>query len=77
MTHLVVGKPLQEWASEFPLLNDLRDYKEVTWVNERRVPCDQALGDVGLTLADIDDAADRLKRFAPLIQELFPDTKST
>lgn len=77
MTHQVLGKSIGQWTQEFPLLNDLMECREVSWFNTKRVPCQQAIIDVGLTKADIDDAADRLKRFSPLIKELFPETKST
>ncbi|MCI1219650.1 MAG: D-serine ammonia-lyase [Bifidobacterium sp.] len=77
MSEQIMGKSLDRWVHEFPLLNDIMDYKEVTWFNTNHVDFHQAVADVGLSTDDIDDAADRLKRFAPLIKELFPETKQT
>ncbi|MCI1901200.1 MAG: D-serine ammonia-lyase [Bifidobacteriaceae bacterium] len=77
MVKLIAGKSIEEWTQEFPLLTDLMNCKETTWFNTKLEPTRQALPDVGLTAKDIDGAADRLKRFAPLIEELFPATKVT
>ncbi|MCI1983220.1 MAG: D-serine ammonia-lyase [Bifidobacteriaceae bacterium] len=77
MVDSVLGTPIEEWTQEFPLLNDLMECKETTWFNTKLKPTSEALPDVGLTAKDIDGAADRLKRFAPLIKELFPATKVT
>ena len=77
MTHQVLGQSIERWTREFPLLNDLMACREVTWINTTRAPSRQVLDDVGLSASDIDDAADRLKRFSPLIMELFPETKPT
>ncbi|MCI1210918.1 D-serine ammonia-lyase [Bifidobacterium tibiigranuli] len=77
MKQQISGKSVEQWVSESPLLRDIMDCREVTWFNANHVSFREAAPDVGMTTADIDDAAARLKRFAPLIAELFPATKST
>lgn len=57
------------------LLLDLRSAEEVTWYRPDLPPVSEALPDVGLTTADVDDAAARLRRFAPYITQVFPETK--
>ncbi|KFI52501.1 D-serine ammonia-lyase [Bifidobacterium biavatii] len=71
------GTNVTEWIASHPQLRDLIDLKPTAWFNDRLAPTAAALPDVGLTVADVDDAAARLKRFAPLIAELFPETKPT
>ncbi|MCH9276236.1 D-serine ammonia-lyase [Bifidobacterium amazonense] len=71
------GATVSEWIARYPKLRDLIDLTPTAWFNDRLAPTAQALPDVGLTVADVDDAAARLKRFAPLIAELFPETKPT
>lgn len=73
----VLGKSIDQWVAEFPKMQELIDLKPSTWFNDRVKPTAEALPEVGLTVKDIDDAADRLKRFAPLLVELFPETKVT
>ena len=48
--------------------------EEVAWINPRRLPSEEALRQIEFTSADIDDAAERLRRFAPVIMHLFPET---
>lgn len=55
-----------------PVVRDLRETKEILWLNPDHVPFAQA--QLALTAADIDDAERRLQRFAPLIMKHFPET---
>lgn len=55
-----------------PVVCDLRETKEILWLNPDHVPFAQA--QLALTAADIDDAERRLQRFAPLIMKHFPKT---
>ncbi|WP_095153754.1 D-serine ammonia-lyase [Pseudomonas sp. Irchel 3E13] len=68
-------KPAQDWCNEHPLLADLVALKESTWFNPAIAPSAEALGDVPLTRADMDDASARLQRFAAFIQSAFPQTR--
>lgn len=73
----VLGKTIEEWVAEYPKMRELIDLEPSTWFNPEVKPTAEALPEVGLTVEDIDDAAARLKRFAPLLVELFPQTKTT
>jgi D-serine dehydratase len=53
-----------------PYLQSMRDRQETVWINTHRdQPENQSF-----TLEDIQDAENRLKRFAPFIQKAFPET---
>lgn len=54
-----------------------RNAEEVVWINPHLEPADKALSKIEFTAADVDDAARRLERFAPLIMHYFPETKET
>ncbi|MFY9262313.1 MAG: D-serine ammonia-lyase [Actinomycetaceae bacterium] len=73
----VLDKTIAEWVEQFPLLQELIDLKETSWFNPNVKPAEEALKEVGLTVEDIDDAAARLKRFAPYIAEVFPQARHT
>ncbi|MFB9377650.1 D-serine ammonia-lyase [Kineococcus gynurae] len=64
-------------TAEFPLLADLAATRPVTWWNPGLRPTAVAMPGVGLGIADVDDAADRLRRFAPLLAQVFPDTRGS
>lgn len=61
-------------CQRFPLVNKLLALEENAWFNPDVKPADKALPDTGYGLADIDDAAARLKRFAPYLARVFPET---
>lgn len=71
----VLGKPIEDWVAEFPLLAELMALKETAWFNPRIAPANDALADVGLAMADVEDASRRLMRFAPLLMHYFPELK--
>lgn len=70
----IAGKTREQWIEEFPLIQDLIDLKEIAWFNPEIAPAAEGLTDVGLDESDIRDAAERLKRFAPYIEQVFPET---
>lgn len=57
-----------------PLVQQLIRLEETAWFNPNIAPSDIALTDIGLTGADVEDASQRLARFAPLICRVFPQT---
>ncbi|QUJ70492.1 D-serine ammonia-lyase (plasmid) [Photobacterium sp. GJ3] len=59
---------------QFPLLKSLQVLDEVCWFNPNVTPLNDALPYVGLTAADIQEASDRLTRFAPYLMVVFPET---
>lgn len=54
-------------------IDSLKDYDEVCWQNPDYLPNPQTPFD----LSDIQDAADRLERFAPYIMKAFPETTNS
>ena len=66
---------LTELGKKAPILKDIQNGKEVFWINPDKTNCEEAMKHIGLTMADVDDAEQRLKRFAPFIMKCFPETK--
>ncbi|WP_019671616.1 D-serine ammonia-lyase [Psychrobacter lutiphocae] len=56
------------------LIQKLQAATPVFWRNNKLTTFNKASADVGLTLADVEQAQARLKRFAPYIQKVFPET---
>lgn len=75
MSHTPLNRTVDDWVDEFPLIRNLVNLEETTWFNPATLPTAEAMPEVGLTDSDIDDAAARLKRFAPYIAEVFPQTR--
>ncbi|MDG3084918.1 D-serine ammonia-lyase [Vibrio hannami] len=65
-----------ELTAQFPLLNELIELKEISWFNPSVTSLEKALPYVGLDSEDIRDASMRLKRFAPYLSKVFPETAS-
>lgn len=59
------------------LLNDLRAEREVCWRNPKQQTCERAIAECALTMADVEDAAARLERFAAYFKAAFPETLPT
>ncbi|WP_100159299.1 D-serine ammonia-lyase [Proteus columbae] len=73
MNHIDINKLI----SNFPLVRELVDLKEVVWFNPKVTTTDQGLPYVGLTQDDVIDAQARLQRFAPYLAKAFPETAVT
>ena len=67
----IAGKALEQWKTEYPLLDDLLQFKEVYWENQQKGKIPQI---TELSMADILDAEARMKRFAPYFRNVFPET---
>ncbi|WLR61605.1 D-serine ammonia-lyase [Guptibacillus hwajinpoensis] len=67
----IAGKTLKQWKSDYPLLNDLLQLKEVYWRNPQKGKIAQT---TELSMTDIQDAEARMKRFAPYFRKVFPET---
>lgn len=65
---------IQDLVTHYPIVKDLIELKETVWFNPSFTTLVQGLPYVGLTQADIDDARDRLQRFAPYLMAVFPET---
>ena len=57
------------------ILSDLKAEKEIIWINPGKTDFISACEGSELTMKDVDDAEERLKRFAPFIMKCFPETK--
>ena len=57
-----------------PLLKDIIEKQEVLWRNPLNGDSATGIAQSGITAADVKDASDRLKRFAPYIAKVFPET---
>ena len=67
--------PTERWVKEHPLIQNLVALRETAWFNPAVAPAAEALQDVGLNEADVQEASDRLTRFAPYIARVFPQTR--
>jgi D-serine dehydratase len=75
MTNTMIhGKTLEAWQASHPLIRDLVALRETSWFNPAIAPAATALADVGLTAEDVAQASARLRRFAPYIAKVFPQT---
>ena len=74
---MILGKTLESWCASYPLIRDLVALQETTWFNPGVAPVAQALGDTGLTSADVADASARLGRFAAYLRVAFPETEGS
>ena len=70
----IAGRSVADWIAAYPVLSDLCALKETAWINPDKLPFAQAAAACPLTLADIEDAAARLERFAPYLAAVFPET---
>jgi len=65
---------IEKMKQEIPVVADIAAAKELTWINPKKKEFKEAESYMELSKADIDDAEARLKRFAPLIMKVFPET---
>nr|WP_307836130.1 D-serine ammonia-lyase [Chromobacterium sp. ASV5] len=74
---MIAGKTMEAWLDSHPLIGELIALRESSWFNPGVAPSAEALGDVGLSAADVADASARLERFASYIQRVFPETAAS
>ena len=65
---------IQKLTTDFPLLNQMIALEEVSWFNPNITSLEEALPYVGLGDRNIEDASQRLNRFAPYLVKAFPET---
>ncbi|MCH7334949.1 D-serine ammonia-lyase [Acinetobacter sp. NIPH 2699] len=68
---------IKHLITQYPIVKDLIELKKTVWFNSQFTTLDEGLPYVGLTQNDIDDARDRLARFAPYLMTVFPETTVT
>lgn len=73
----VKGKPIKEWVSTFPDLGPVLNYTPFYWSNPYVKDSVTALQEQPFQLKDIQDAEERLKRFAPFIIKAYRETEKT
>lgn len=71
------GMNTSELIMKYPLLEKMINKEEVTWINDRKLSCEDWKNIVSVSQKDIDEAESLLRRFAPFIQKAFPETAST
>ena len=59
---------------QYPLVEELIALDETSWFNPSITSVEKALPHVGLDAMDIQDASERLLRFAPYLAKAFPET---
>ncbi|TQP44826.1 D-serine ammonia-lyase [Vibrio cholerae] len=68
---------IDQLTEQYPLVKELIELKEVSWFNPSITRLEEGLSYVGLGSEDIQDASQRLKRFAPYLAKAFPETAKT
>lgn len=68
---------IEQLTEQYPLVKELIELKEVPWFNPSITRLEEGLSYVGLGSEDIQDASQRLKRFAPYLAKAFPETAKT
>ncbi|PFZ06471.1 D-serine ammonia-lyase [Bacillus pseudomycoides] len=71
----IESKDIQKWKDQYPLLSRLISMEEVFWINPNIEKFQTGIKKSPLTQEDVRDAEERLKRFAPYIAKVFPETK--
>jgi len=72
----ILNKTIEQWISEKPIIEDMKKYKPVFWVNENLKDKESGTYDaLELSWKDVLEAEERWNRFAPLIAKLFPQTQ--
>lgn len=61
--------------NQHPILQEIKEEKEIIWINPDKTDFQRSMQDCELTMADVDDAEARLRRFAPFIMKCFPETR--
>ena len=69
----------QRYIEKDPAPRDVSEKKETVWINPRLLPVDmtRAVCEMVVSKEDIEDAKERLERFAPFILRAFPETAGT
>ena len=62
---------------KYKALQDCANLKEIFWINPNLKTYETAKAYIDLNIEAIDDAENRLKKFAPLIEKIFPETEKS
>ncbi len=72
----ILGKDIEEWKQEYPILEKIIATEPVFWQNPRQQTFREAIKKITLHEGDIKAAEERLQRFSPYIAKVFPETQS-
>ena len=67
-------REVEAWIANSPVIREVVGLTETLWLNDRLCPTVTALLDTGLSASDVQAASARLKRFAPYLGQVFPET---
>lgn len=70
---IIAGKSITDWKKD-PVINSIISLQETTWINPNKEPAEEAIQNCPLSMKDIIDANERLKRFAPYLETVFRET---
>ncbi|KFA59396.1 D-serine ammonia-lyase [Gilliamella sp. wkB18] len=65
---------IKNLKQQYPLIDQLMKLEETIWFNPKVTTLKEALPYVTLTKDDVEDASQRLQRFAPYLSKAFPET---
>lgn len=68
---------LKELIAEYPVIGSMSEGKEIAWVNPMLTDFSSAMEKLSVSAAAMDEAEERLLRFAPFIMACFPETEVT
>ena len=71
---IIANRSVADWMRTCPVVSDICELKETAWIDPDKLPFEEARDACKLTMADIEDAAARLERFAPYLRTVFPET---
>ena len=71
----IMGRSVNEWIKEFPIVSDILQRKEVVWMNDGLLPFSIALENSDLQASDVKEASARFGRFASYFRKVFPETE--
>lgn len=64
----------QQLEGRFPLISNMQNKEEIIWFNPNKINSEDALKNVFVTAEMVQDASDRLDRFASYLRIAFPET---
>lgn len=68
---------IEQLEQAHPILREMARGQEVTWINPDLADVETAMRGVTLSADDVEQAEQRLQRFAPFIRASFPETAAT
>lgn len=75
MNKLILGHTIEEWIQKYPLIETMINLEEMLWFNPKYTSYESIKNDLSIGENDVEDVEERLRRFAPLIEKLFPETE--